>query len=63
MFANRWMLAALAVTIAMQLAAVYLPGLSAVLHTVALDGPDWAIVLPASLLPLLVGQAIKQFRR
>lgn len=56
---NRWIWAALALTIGLQLAAVYNPLLSRVLHTHALAPGDWAIVLIASALPLVVGQLFK----
>ncbi|NIR42791.1 MAG: HAD-IC family P-type ATPase [Gemmatimonadetes bacterium] len=59
MFDNPWTAAALAVTILLQVAAVYLPGLSDVLGTYPLGVGDWALVLGASLTPLLIGQLLK----
>ena len=56
---NGWIWAALALTIGLQLAAVYNPLLSRVLHTHALAPGDWAIVLAGSALPLVVGQLFK----
>lgn len=55
---NRWIWSAIAVCIVVLLGAVYLPGISDVLHTVAPDARGWATVGLLSFLPLLVGQAI-----
>jgi P-type Ca2+ transporter type 2C len=53
---NRWVSAAILFTLALQLAAVYLPPLAVVLGTVPLGWSDWLLVLAAALLPLLAGQ-------
>ena len=42
------------------LAAVYVPGLSDALGTTPLSGPAWSLVVGASLVPVVVGQIIKQ---
>lgn len=52
---NPYVWGALALTIGLLIAAVYVPGLSGVLQTVD-PGPDgWLIVLGANLIPLLFG--------
>jgi Ca2+-transporting ATPase len=56
---NRWALGAVALVIALQLAAVYTPVLTGVLRVVPLTAADWAIVLPASILPGVVGQLVR----
>ncbi len=58
-FSNRWIWAAVVLTVALQLAAIYVPTLRRVLDTVVLDGGDWGLVLGASLVPLVLGQAWK----
>ena len=57
--ANRWALAAIAISVALQLATVTLPGLQLVLGTVALTAREWLIVAVASLTPALLGQVTK----
>jgi Ca2+-transporting ATPase len=61
-FSNKWVLGAIVLTIALQLLAVYAPGLSRVLSTHPLSWRDWGIVLACSLLPLVVGQTIRRVR-
>jgi Ca2+-transporting ATPase len=56
---NPWVVAALVVTIGLQVAAVYAPVLSDVLGTHPLGWADWGIVLGASLMPLAIGQLLK----
>lgn len=58
--ANRWLLGALALGVALQLLAVYLPTLQRVLGTVPLEMGDWALVGGAGLVPLIAGQAWKR---
>ena len=60
---NPWALAALGVVIALQLAALYIPGLAGVLGVVPMEARDWAIVLPAALLPALAGQLVRLLKR
>ncbi|MDQ4079293.1 MAG: HAD-IC family P-type ATPase [Gemmatimonadota bacterium] len=57
--ANRWALGALALVILLQLAAVYIPWLAGILGVVPLTFADWGIVLPAALLPAVVGQLLR----
>src|SRR5688572_24373083 len=61
--ANPWALGALGLVIALQLAAVYVPALASVLRVVPLTSADWVLVLPAALLPAVVGQAVRVIRR
>lgn len=60
---NPWIWGALALTVLLQLLAIYLPPLSGVLRTVPLEPADWAVVGAASLLPLVAGQLLKVARR
>jgi hypothetical protein len=39
--------------------AIYLPGLSKVLHVQTPDRQGWLLILGAAIIPLLVGQAAK----
>ena len=54
---NRWALAAVAVTVGLQLAAVYAPPLARLLHVVPLAARDWLTIVPCALLPAVAGQA------
>ncbi|MEX0907668.1 MAG: HAD-IC family P-type ATPase, partial [Gemmatimonadota bacterium] len=56
--ANRWAVAAVAVTVGLQLLAVYLPSLAQLLGLQALTGADWLVVLPLALLPAVAGQLL-----
>lgn len=60
-FRNRWLWGALALSITLQLFALYHPGLSLLLRTVPLDVLDWTVVLAAASAPLLFGQLWKVF--
>jgi Ca2+-transporting ATPase len=59
LFRNRYVWAALALTIGLQVATVYTPLLSRVLGTYPLSPNDWLVVLAASLMPLIIGQMLK----
>ncbi|MEJ2033818.1 MAG: cation transporting ATPase C-terminal domain-containing protein [Deltaproteobacteria bacterium] len=50
---------ALAVGAALLFMAIYLPGLSKVLHVQTPDRQGWLLILGAAIIPLLVGQAAK----
>ena len=59
LFANGWVWGAIALTVGLQLLAVYEPRLSRTLQTTPLTGRDWGLVLLGSSLPLVVGQVWK----
>jgi Ca2+-transporting ATPase len=54
---NPWALAAVALTIGLQLVAVYAAPLARVLHVVPLGARDWLVLVPLALAPAVVGQA------
>ena len=60
---NRWLVAALALSVFLQLLAVYVPALQEALGTVPLSLADWGVVTGAALVPLGAGQAWKRFVR
>lgn len=57
---NRWLWAALILSGSLQCAAVYHPGLAAVLDTRPLAAVDWMVLIPAAMMPLLLGQIWKR---
>ena len=59
-FANRWVFGAVALTVALQLAAVYVPLLQRALKTVPPTGGDWLVILGCAAAPLLVGQVVRR---
>ncbi|MFO7959293.1 MAG: cation-transporting P-type ATPase [Candidatus Brocadiia bacterium] len=63
-FSNRYVLGAIVITIGLQLAAVYMPGLNTVLKTAdaqpTRDG--WLVIAACSLAPLVVGQTFRRVR-
>jgi Ca2+-transporting ATPase len=63
LFTNKWLWGAIGMCILLQLAAVYVPFLQAVLHTVPLSLTDWGLVLGFSVLPILIVELVKLFRR
>jgi len=62
-FENGWLWAAVLVCVALQLAAVYVPFLQAVLRTVPLAPSDWGLVLGSSLAPVAVVEVVKWVQR
>lgn len=56
---NPWLVAAFAGSMALHLLVIYLPPLRAVFGTVALSGADWVAVATASLLPIVIIDAVK----
>lgn len=56
---NRVLIAAISITLLVQVLAVYLPGLQHVLHTVPLTLSDWGVILVAGLPVFLVPEGIK----
>ncbi|HEX9611723.1 MAG TPA: cation-transporting P-type ATPase [Gemmatimonadales bacterium] len=61
--ANRFALGAVALTLGLQLAAVFWSPLANVLGVRPPTGVDWAVIAGLALLPAVVGQIIKRFRR
>ena len=60
---NRWLWAAVAVCIGLQFAAVTVPPLRAVLHTVMPAPLDWVVIIGCALAPLLVSELVKLVQR
>ena len=58
-FSNKWLLLAIAVTVGAQVCAVYVPFLQTALHTVALSGQDWFIMLMVALPLFFIGEFAK----
>ncbi|OPX63039.1 MAG: putative copper-exporting P-type ATPase A [Methanomassiliicoccales archaeon PtaB.Bin215] len=56
---NRKMIAAVAVSGLLQLAVVYLPGLSDAFRTARLGWEDWALILPLSMIALVMNEVWK----
>ncbi len=56
---NRKMIAAVAVSGLLQLAVVYLPGLSNAFRTARLGWEDWALILPLSMIALVMNEVWK----
>ncbi|WP_133129994.1 cation-translocating P-type ATPase [Legionella yabuuchiae] len=59
---NPWLLLAIGSMAALQLLAVYLPGLQTILHTTALSWRDWAIITLSALPLFLIPEGIKWLR-
>jgi Ca2+-transporting ATPase len=55
---NPWALGAVALTTALQLAAVYFAPLARVLDVAALTAGDWLLIVPFALIPAVIGQAV-----
>jgi hypothetical protein len=62
MTANGYALLVVALSVGLQLAAMYVHPLPELLRIVPLDPGQWAVVLVASLAPALAGQAVKALR-
>ena len=58
-FSNPWVLGAWALTVCMQVAAIYVPFLQKALHTVPLSLEDWGLVLLIALPIFLIPEAVK----
>ena len=63
LFTNGWLWGATLVCILLQLAAVYVPALRGVLHTVPLNGADWGLIGLGSLTPVAVVELVKLVAR
>lgn len=64
---NRWIWAALLICLALVLAAIYVPALGAVLELTDPGAVGWALIVPASLVPILaaplVSAVLRRWRR
>jgi Ca2+-transporting ATPase len=60
LFGNRWVWAAVALTVGLQLAALHVPPLARVLGTGPLSVEEWLVVGIAAAAPLLVAQVVKR---
>jgi P-type Ca2+ transporter type 2C len=63
LFTNRWLWAAVALSIALQIAVVYVPFLQRAFSTTALNGGDWLRCAALGSITLWVREASKLFRR
>jgi Ca2+-transporting ATPase len=61
--ANRWAVAAVPLVLLLQLLAVYAPPLQRILGTVPLRAAEWAVIVPAAILPAVVGQGWRWIRQ
>jgi len=57
---NPWLALAVVSMLGLQLAAVYVPFMQRALHTVPLDGRDWALMLALAAPLLVVSEALKK---
>jgi P-type Ca2+ transporter type 2C len=63
LFKNGWLWGAVVLCVLLQLAAVYIPFLRAILHTVPLGARDWGVVVGCALTPLAVVEVVKWIQR
>ena len=63
LFTNGWLWGAMLTCVLLQVAAVYVPLLRTVLHTVPLSATDWEIVASCSLAPIAVVELVKLGQR
>lgn len=63
LFKNGWLWGAVALCVLLQAAAVYVPFLRAILHTVPLGAKDWGVVAACALSPLAVVEVVKLIQR
>lgn len=63
LFSNVWLTWATVLVIALQLAAVYVPFMQKILHTVPLSLADWAVILPIAATIVFVEEARKLVMR
>ena len=63
LFTNGWLWAAVAFCLILQAAAVYLPLLQKVLHTVPPTASDWMLIAACSLMPIAVVELVKLMKR
>jgi Ca2+-transporting ATPase len=60
---NKYIWAAIALSISVILIAIYLPGLNTVLKTVKPSPKEWFLIIGMSIIPLLIGQFWKSLRK
>ena len=60
---NPWVWGATALCVLLLLAAVYIPGLAKILHTVPPTAAGWGTIAELALLPWVLGQIHRQFAR
>ena len=60
--ANRWALAAVALSMGLQLLTVLLPGLRTILHIVVPTATEWLVIAVCSAAPAVIGQLLKLLR-
>jgi len=63
LFTNSWLWAAVVMCLILQAAAVYLPLLQQVLHTVPPTVSDWGVIGACSLMPVAVVEFVKVIQR
>jgi P-type Ca2+ transporter type 2C len=63
LFKNGWLWGAVLLCVLLQVAAVSIPFLRVILHTVSLGATDWGIVAGCALLPLAVIEVVKSIQR
>jgi len=63
LFTNVWLWAAVAICLILQAAAVYVPLLQQVLHTVPPSASDWGMIAACSLAPVAVVEMVKAMQR
>jgi Ca2+-transporting ATPase len=63
LFTNKWMQRAVALSVVLILAVIYLPFLQQAFDTVALSVNDWLIILPLIAIPATVAEVSKFFVR
>jgi Ca2+-transporting ATPase len=63
LFTNGWLWAAVAFCLILQAAAVYVPFLQQVLHTVPPTASDWGVIAICSLLPVAIVELVKVLQR
>jgi Ca2+-transporting ATPase len=63
LFTNGWLWGAVLICLVLQTAAVYVPFLREVLHTVSLTATDWGVIGACSLAPVAVVELVKLVRR
>ena len=63
LFTNGWLWAAVVICLVLQIAAVYVPLLQRVLHTIPPTVPDWSVIAACSAAPVAMVELAKALRR